>query len=145
MSLRKPLIVARAFVSTNSFAVDPDGSHVVVQGYSWLPRSMVLQAPFDILALLPDYCFLLNSRLFFLLMRESGRIVGGGQVDGSKQHLKHVPLPDLSRLYLDDPDLKRQADELRDMDKREYPKLALLDRFAAAAYRTKIDEWQSAS
>ena len=143
MSLRGPRIVARVYVSTNSFAVDPDGSHVVVQGHSWLPRSLVLQAPFDILELLADYCFLLNSRLFFLLMRESGRIVGGGQVEAGKMHLKHVPLPDLSRLYLDDPDLKRQADELRDTDKREYPKLALLDRFAAAAYRTRIDEWQS--
>tara|TARA_A100001391_G_scaffold110906_1_gene74343 strand:+ start:7240 stop:9318 length:2079 start_codon:yes stop_codon:yes gene_type:complete len=138
---RRPRLVARAFIGTDSFAVDDDGSYVVVQGYSWLPAQALLNAPFEIVTLLHDYSMLLNSRVFFALLRENGRIVGGGQVDGAKNQVRKVPLPDLAAMYLETPGLELQARELREMDARERPAALLLDAFAAAAYRTQIGEW----
>jgi hypothetical protein len=138
---RRPRLVARAFISTDSFAVDEDGSHVVVQGYSWLPGQALVGAPFETVPLLRDYAFLLNSRVFFALLRENGRIVAGGQVDGAKNQVRRVPLPDLSAMYLDTPELEAQARELRELDLRERPAAQLLDAFAAAAYRTRLEEW----
>ncbi|MFN7307857.1 MAG: class I SAM-dependent DNA methyltransferase [Alphaproteobacteria bacterium] len=138
---RRPRLVARAFIATDSFAVDEDGSHVVVQGYSWLPREAVLGAPFETVSLLHDYALLLNSRIFFALLRENGRIVGGGQVDGAKNQVRRVPLPDLAAMYLETPELEAQARVLRELDARERPAAPLLDTFAAAAYRTRVEEW----
>lgn len=138
---RRPRVVSRAFLSTDSFAVDEDGSHVVVQGYSWLPGQALLGAPFDTIRLLQDYTFLLNSRLFFALLRENGRIVAGGQVDGAKNHVRRVPLPDLSAMYLETPELEALARDLRKLDANEWPPTPRLDAFAAAAYRTGIEEW----
>lgn len=138
---RHPRLVSRAFISTDSFAVDEDGSHVVVQGYSWIPGAALRGTSFDIVPLLHDYSFLLNSRLFFALMRENGRIVGGGQVDAAKNQVRGVPLPDLAAMYLETPELEAQASALRELDARERPSPQLLDAFAAAAYRTRIEEW----
>jgi hypothetical protein len=138
---RLPRLVTRAFLATDSFAVDEDGGHVVVQGYSWLPRQALLGAPFDAVLLLHDYAFLLNSRLFFALLRENGRIVGGGQVDGAKNQVRRVPLPDLPAIYLETPQLETQARNLREVDVRERPAVHLLDEFAAAAYRTRMKDW----
>lgn len=138
---RRPRIVARAFIGPESFAVDADGSFVVVQGYSWIPKQPVLDAPFDTAELLQDYAFLLNSRLFFALLRENGRIVGGGQVDGAKNQVRRVPLPDLGALYLETPELLDQARALREIDQSEWPSVQLLDAFTAAAYRTSPEEW----
>jgi adenine-specific DNA-methyltransferase len=140
---RRPRLVARAFIATDSFAVDEDGGHVVVQGYSWLPRQALLGAPFETVLLLHDYAFLLNSRLFFALLRENGRIVGGGQVDGAKNQVRRVPLPDLAAMYLETPALEAQARALRELDARERPAAPLLDAFAAAAYRTRVEEWSA--
>ncbi len=137
----RPRLVARAFIGTDSFAVDEDGSWVVVQGYSWLPRQAILGSPFETVPLLHDYSFLLNSRVFFALLRENGRIVGGGQVDGARNQVRRVPLPDLAAVYLATPDLEAQARALRRIDAREHPAAPLLDAFAAAAYQTRLDEW----
>jgi hypothetical protein len=138
---RNPRIVSRAYLSTDSFAVDVDGSHVVVQGYSWLPREPILNAPFELLELLKDYCLVLNSRVFFRLARELGRIVGGGQVDGAKNHIRHTPLPDLAERYLQDAELKAKAVRLREIDRSEYPSMSELDAFASHAYCTRLSEW----
>jgi hypothetical protein len=138
---RRPRLVSRAFISTDSFAVDEAGNHVVVQGYSWIPGPSLLGSSFDLISLLQDYSFLLNSRLFFALMREKGRIVGGGQVDAAKNQMRHVPLPDLAAMYLETPQLAAQAGVLRELETRERPGPPQLDAFAAAAYRTSIEEW----
>ena len=136
-----PRIVSRAFLSTNSFAVDANGSHVVVQGYSWLPRSSLRDSAFEIVDLLADYCLILNSRIFFMLLRETCRIVGGGQVDGAKNQVKGISLPDLPALYLQSPEMKVLADKLRRLDEVEQPSLQELDEFTAATYRTRREDW----
>ena len=138
---RAPRIVARAFFSSNSFAVDADGSHVVVQGFSWLPKNPIADGVFEIVPMLTDYAFVLNSRLFFSLARESSAIVAGGQVDGAKRHVSHIPLPDLPSMYLDFPEMKREANRLRQMELTRYPDLSELDRFAAMTYRTELQDW----
>lgn len=138
---RAARIVARAFISVDSFAVDADGSHVVIQGYSWLPRSPIVDGPFEVVQMLADYTFILNSRLFFMLARESGRIVAGGQVDGAKSQVSRIPLPDLSALYLEFPELRMKATRLRESASRTYPAAVELDGFAAAAYRTDLRDW----
>jgi adenine-specific DNA-methyltransferase len=138
---RRPRLVTRAFIGTDSFAVDEDGRFVVVQGYSWLPRQAILGGPFETTTLLHDYVFLLNSRIFFALLRENGRIVSGGQVDGAKNQVRSVPLPDLAAMYLETPEIEAQARTLREIDAVERPTAPLLDAFASAAYRTSMDEW----
>lgn len=138
---RRPRLVVRAFIGPDSFAVDPDGAFVVVQGYSWLPKEPILDAPFDLMDLLSDYACVMNSRVFFMLLRENGRIVSGGQVDGAKNQVRRVPLPDLATMYLDTPDLEKLARTLRSMDMSERPSARMRDAFAAAAYRTRVEEW----
>jgi methylase of polypeptide subunit release factors len=140
---RRPRLVSRAFIATDSFAVDDKGNHVVVQGYSWLPTQTLLGAPQEIVSVLRDYSFLLNSRLFYALLRENGRIVGGGQVDGAKNQVRRVPLPDLPVMYLETPELEAKARALRDLESREWPSPSLLDEFASEAYRTRVEEWSA--
>jgi hypothetical protein len=77
-----------------------------------------------------------------MLARELGRIVGGGQVDGAKNQVRHIPLPDLAELYLETPELKEQAEALRTLDQTQYPKPLELDAFAAAAFRTHLSAWK---
>ena len=139
---RMPRIVARAFISVDSFAVDADGSHVVIQGYSWLPQTAIVDSPFGVSDILTDYSFILNSTLFFLLARERGRIVAGGQVDSSKGQVTTIPIPDLSALYLDHPELRTVAATLGQGASDIYPDRDELDRFAAEVYQTNIRDWQ---
>ena len=63
------------------------------------------------------------------------------RVDGAKNQVRRVPLPDLATMYLETPELEGQARTLREIDARERPTAPLLDAFAAAAYRTRVDEW----
>ena len=140
-TLRKPRIVARAFIGVNSFAVDRDGSHVVIQGYSWVPQSAIVDGPFQVLDILFDYTLILNSTPFFLLARESARIVAGGQIDGAKNQVARIAIPDLSALYLDSPELRNAAATLRTGAPKIYSERSGIDQFAAKAYRTDIRDW----
>ena len=138
---RPARIVSRAFLSTGSFAVDADGSHVVVQGYSWLPKHPITDSAFDTALMLADYAFVLNSMLFFRLARESCRIVAGGQVDGAKAQMAPIPLPDLPAMYMRLPGLEAHAARLRATARDVYPSTDALDEFAALAYGTHVGEW----
>ena len=138
---RAARLVSRAFISAGSFAVDADGSHVVIQGYSWLPKQPITDSGFDTGSMLMDYALLLNSQLFFRLARESSRIVAGGQVDGAKGQVGPVPLPDLPALYMLLPELQAHARMLRATAHNAYPAVDKLDEFAATAYGTHIREW----
>jgi hypothetical protein len=86
----------------------------------------------------------MNSRIFFLLLRENSRIVAGGQVDGAKNQVRRVPLPDLATMYLETPELEALARLLRVADISERPSARMQDAFAAAAYRTLLEEWSTA-
>ena len=140
-TLRMPRIVARAFLSVNSFAVDRDGSHVVIQGYSWIPHRAIIDGPFQVSDMLIDYALILNSTPFFLLARESARTVAGGQVDGAKSQVARIPLPDLAALYLDSPELRTAAETLRSKVPTIYSDRLEVDQFAARTYRTTVRDW----
>lgn len=134
-------IVARTYVAEDSFAVDPDGSLVVVQGSSWIAKWRSLGSPEDELNLFTDYALLMNSRLFFMLLREFCRIVGGGQVEASKAGTSPAPLPDLIEIYRMRPEVLVLAERLREQNKTVYPPISELDRFAAEAYGTTLNDW----
>lgn len=136
-----PRLVSRIYVAEDSFAVDQDGYHVVVQGSSWLPKPALTSVTDHLPSLLIDYALLMNSRLFFLLLREFCRIVGGGQVEASQANTSTVPLPNLPLLYRQFPQLAAEADMLRGRNEISYPSMGELDRFAAATYQTDVSEW----
>ena len=144
-SVPSPRLVSRIYVAEDSFAVDDDGIHVVVQGSSWLPQPALTLATDHLPTLLIDYALLMNSRLFFLLLREFCRIVGGGQVEASQASTSAVPLPNLPLLYRQFPQMAAEADVLRNRNEIAYPSMGELDRFAAAAYQTDPSEWTQPS
>ena len=138
---RSARIVARAFISVDSFAVDADGSVVVIQGYSWLPRGPIMDSSYELVELLTHYSFILNSQVFFLLARENARIVAGGQVDGAKSQVSRIPLPDLPALYMEVPSLRNMARNMWKSKSDVYPASEELDGFAATAYQTNVQDW----
>ena len=139
--LGEPRIVSRAFVGTGSFALDRSGEYVVTQAYAWRPLPPIADGAFDIADLLSDYVFILNSWLFFLLAREHGRIVAGGQVEGARKYVDSIPLPCLPALYMEFPELRERAQRLRRRVSPNYPGLDELNAFAASAYLTELDDW----
>jgi hypothetical protein len=136
-----PRLVSRIYVAEDSFAVDEEGIHVVVQGSSWIPQPPLTSNTDHLPSLLVDYALLMNSRLFFLLLREFCRIVGGGQVEASQASTLTIPLPNLPLLYREFPQIAAEADVLRNRNEISYPSMGELDRFAAAAYQTDVSEW----
>ena len=137
----QPRVVSRAFIGTGSFAADLRGEYVVTQGHAWRPVSALLEGPFDVADLLSDYAFILNSWPFFLLAREHGRIVAGGQVEGARKYVGSIPLPCLPTLYMEFPEVREEAEHLRRVAVRTYPGFSELNAFAASAYLTQLDDW----
>ena len=137
----EPRIVSKAYIGTHGFACDERGEYVVTQGHAWRPRASVTEAVFDLAELLCDYTFILNSWPFFLLAREHGRIVAGGQVEGARKYMGEIPLPCLPTLYVDFPEIRERAEKLREQTHEDYPDIHELNAFAASAYLTKLDEW----
>ena len=89
-------IVSSYFGQSGSFAFDPDGDRIVVQGYGWLPRWKVSRrlgvAADDIFH---AYLAVFNSVFFTELLSEFCPTVGGGQLNLSKRYTEKVRLPDL--------------------------------------------------
>ena len=137
----EPRIVSKAYIGTYSFACDEQGEYVVTQGHAWRPCAPVTEAPFDLGELLCDYAFILNSWPFFLLAREYGRIVAGGQVEGAKKYMGEIPFPCLPTLYMESPEMRERAKELREQAHETYPDIHELNAFAASAYFTNLNEW----
>lgn len=137
----EPRIVSRAFIGTGSFAADRSGEYVVTQGYAWRPLPVIATGAFELVDLLSDYVFILNSWPFFLLAREHARIVAGGQVEGARKYVDSIPLPCLPALYMDYPEVRERAESLRRRGSGDYPRLAELNAFAASAYLTELHEW----
>jgi adenine-specific DNA-methyltransferase len=84
-------LVSTYFGDPGSFAYDPDGKYVVVQGFAWRPRIHSLRRNIAL-----AYLALLNSQLFFILVSGRSDHVGGGQWNLSKKYVETLPLPDLA-------------------------------------------------
>lgn len=143
--LRMRRIVSRIYVSQDSFAVDYSGETVAVQANAWLPKPGLVKRTNSLKDLLTDYALLMNSRFFFLLLREFCRIVGGGQVEASQASTMNVPLPDLPMLYGEFPSIAEQAERLRTKNETAYPNVSELNEFAAMLYRTEPKDWGGGS
>ena len=102
-----PRVVSKFFGGAGGFATDLEATHVVVQGYAWLPR---WEVPMDINEdegepfeeLLDTYAAIMNSSPFQRLLRVFSPYVAGGQFDLGPKYVRHVPLPNIPVLLSDE-------------------------------------------
>lgn len=80
-------LVSTYFGTNGSFAWDPDGSYVVVQGYGWTSKSNAVAG--QELA----YLALLNHPLMDTLLSAVSNNLSGGQWNLSERYVNHLPLP----------------------------------------------------
>lgn len=126
-SSSRPRIVSKYFGGVGGFALDPDGTYVVVQGFGWFLRRDATvdqaeptldvangdndQADFieaedaDEAAsishndLLAAYLALFNSTTFEKLLSTFSSHVAGGQYDLSWRFVRSIPIPDFEPLW----------------------------------------------
>lgn len=80
-------LVSTYFGSSGSFAWDPDGSYVVVQGYAWTTKSSNISG--QELA----YLALLNHPIVDTLLSAVSNNLAGGQWNLSERYVNSLPLP----------------------------------------------------
>jgi adenine-specific DNA-methyltransferase len=90
-------LISAYFGDAGSFAWDPAGQVVVVQGYSWTPKRKRKPTRQSWLA----YLAVVNSPIFSSLLAAHSNHVSGGQWNLSKRFLELVPLPDLDAATVD--------------------------------------------
>ncbi len=128
-SSKRPRIVSKYFGGTGGFALDPDGTYVVVQGFAWFLRQENLLLPSDPepeleqagddeepgeyleaegagdaatipeIDLLAAYVALFNSTIFEKLLATFSSHVAGGQYDLSWRFVRSIPVPALAQLW----------------------------------------------
>lgn len=81
-------LISSYFGSNGSFAWDPDGSYVVVQGYGWTAKSDATDN--FVLA----YLAVLNHPLTDTLLSAVSNNLSGGQWNLSERYVNRLPLPD---------------------------------------------------
>jgi adenine-specific DNA-methyltransferase len=89
-----PKIVSTFFGDTGSFAWDATGAYVVLQGNSWLFKSIEAAAEHSVRFGL-SYLAILSSTIFSELLSAACNNVGGGQWDLSKRFVETIPMPNL--------------------------------------------------
>jgi len=89
---RVPKMMSAYFGDSGSFAWDPEGSVVVVQGFSWIPKKKKKTLPRKMWL---AYLALVNSDIFTTLLAAHSHHVSGGQWNLSKRFVEPIPLPDL--------------------------------------------------
>lgn len=127
----KPKIVSTYFGDVGSFAFDESGSHVVVQGYAWLPRNALGRSA----AL--AYVAVLSSPTFSDLLAASSNNVGSGAWNLSKRYIAGIPIPaveDSPRDVLDGLARLGQVIAAEGMSSLSVEHLRELAEFARAAY-----------
>lgn len=142
-----PQIVSKMFARSFGFATDLEGKYVIVQGLAWQPKNKLLQSFKNDSQSIRDalilYTGILNSEIFFRLIKDFTTNVAGGQLDLSAKFLNNVPLPDLGERL-------QESDELNEIAKKllrkspsdvDYEYIALSNKFTALAYRTTLSQW----
>ena len=84
-----PKILSTYFGGAGSFAWDPDGRYIPIQGYGWARKTD------DIAGCEEAYLALLNHPLIDLLLSGVSNNVSGGQWNLSERYVNHLPLPQL--------------------------------------------------
>ncbi|MBX9708038.1 MAG: N-6 DNA methylase [Caulobacteraceae bacterium] len=105
----RPRIVSKYFGSIGGFAVDLDGSAVVVQGFAWFPQASLAGDDEGVFAsdlaeddILCAYAAIMNSGRFMQLLELFSPHVAGGQFDLSPRYVNLIPLPNLRTLAQDE-------------------------------------------
>lgn len=142
-----PKIVGKMFGGVEAFGLDLDGVYAVVQGNVWAPRRSISsvrrdgeELPSEFFAsVLSTYTALLNSEVFFLLVREFSVLVAGGQYELAPKYVSDIPLPNLADMLLEDPRLDAMmiAVSSSSGESRKDARNAL----AAYAYGTTREDW----
>ena len=142
----KPRLLSKRFGLYPAFGRDPHGRFAVVQAYAWAPTQRLSSGLSEdqLREILTPYWWLFNSRVAVALLREYCPNVAGGQLDLSRKFVKHTPLPDLRREFLENPALQALASNIRTTAGKDLPELIDRDRFAAAAFRTDLVAWNLA-
>ena len=144
---REARLVSKMFGTTGAFGLDADGRFAIVQANGWFPRKGKVSGggvgkvsiSRDALAWLfglQAYLELLNSRVFYMIIREYSVGVAGGQYELAPKYVNAMPMPDLWALLDRDPyatELARRATGANGREGR--------DQFAAYAYGTAIEDW----
>ena len=84
-----PKIISTYFGGAGSFAWDPDGRYIPIQGYAWSPKTD------DIAGCEEAYLALLNHPLTDILLSGISNNLSGGQWNLSERYVNHLPLPKL--------------------------------------------------
>ena len=84
-----PKIISTYFGGAGSFAWDPDGRYIPIQGYGWAPKTE------DIAGCELAYLALLNHSLIDTLLSGVANNLSGGQWNLSERYVNHLPLPKL--------------------------------------------------
>jgi hypothetical protein len=130
----EPKLVSTYFGDNASFAVDTEGSAVVLQGYAWFPKISFASIPeakegFSLACL----ALLAGSPTNTLLSAVSNH-VGGGQWDLSTRFVERLPMPDLLSKEVS-PEIYSGLVELGEMlSKKTEIDRKRLDDLAIAAY-----------
>ncbi len=156
LSERAPKLVSAYFGYSGSFALDTNGTYVIVQGFAWLPKASLSAS------MLPDrlpsgarakfqeqvqhaYLALLNSRVFTMLLAEYCPHVSGGQFNLSSRFVESIPLPNLGLIAAErsmaGEAVTHMAELGRKMSLGEYEESFELDRLVMAVYSVPADLW----
>jgi hypothetical protein len=138
-----PRLLSKRFGLYPAFARDPEGRFAVVQANAWIPTEALSgSAGGDAIQdILTAYWWMLNSRIAVALLREYCPNVAGGQLDLEHKYVKHVPLPQLPKLFLENPALQMLASSIRTRNADHLPSVPDRDQFAATAFGTSVSDW----
>lgn len=84
-----PKIISTYFGGAGSFAWDPDGRYIPIQGYAWAPKTD------DIAGCEEAYVALLDHPLIDILLSGLSNNLSGGQWNLSERYVNQLPLPKL--------------------------------------------------
>jgi adenine-specific DNA-methyltransferase len=103
-------LVSVYFGDRGSFAYDDSGQFVVVQGFAWLPKSVLKAKDAFHQRLAFAYLAVLNSMVMSELLSATSNTVQGGQWDLSARYVERIPMPNIATLL--DPHLLSELSEL---------------------------------
>ena len=144
----EPRLVSKAFFRREGFAVDFDGHHAVVTGYAWLPLWSKKRREFcerdHRVRSLKVLVNVLDSDVFYLLVREHSSLVSGGQVDLSPAQIDRVAFPAFHRRWQESRVIRAEYDRMSTEPSvltGEYLSIEGRNALAAEYYDVALEEW----
>ena len=127
----EPKLVSTYFGDNGSFAVDAEGSAVVLQGYAWFPKNNLANFPEAMEGFSLACLALLASSPMNLLLSAVSNHVGGGQWDLSTRFVERLPMPNLlskhisAEVFTDLVDLGEKLSQKIDVNRKQLDELAM--------------------